>query len=33
MLNFWEVFRTLSDQKKHQNAPKCTIFSKFSHGS
>ena len=29
----WKFFNTQFDENIHQNAPKCTIFSKFSHGS
>ena len=29
MLIFKEYFKTQSDENIHQNAPNCTIFSKF----
>ena len=32
MLIFGEFFKTQSDQNIHQNAPKCTIFSKNYSG-
>ena len=31
MLIFREFFKAYSDQNIHQNAPNCTIFSKFAH--
>ena len=30
MLIFWEFFKTQSDHKIRQNAPKCTIFSELA---